>query len=418
MVRFLVRFMVLGLWAAGTLTGSSQSSLAQEWTRFRGPNGSGISQAKSIPTRWTAENYEWQVALAGSGYSSPVIWGDRLFLTLADDDSGTRALICINTRNGKLRWKHEFADAAYTIHQLTSRVSATPALDAQRVYVLWGTDDELVAQALTHDGKLIWTQSLGPYKSLHGIASSPIVHDGQLLVANDQDKSSSLMALRAATGEKVWSVARQTTANYSTPCLFTNGGRATEVIFSSRDKGLSAVDVLSGKLAWELAVFKSHVAVASPVVADNYIVGVSGGVGVPEELVTIQVQRQKPTRPLELYRIEQTAPFVPTPLVYQGMLFSISDEGVAMSIDLAAGKVHWKQRLQNKFYSSPICINGKLYIASTDGEVVVLEASNRFHVLARNRLADGMQATPAVAGNRMFLRTFTSLICIAGTGGP
>ena len=100
------------------------------------------------------------------------------------------------------------------------------------------------------------------------------------------------------------------------------------------------------------------------------------------------------------------------------MLFSISDEGVAMSIDLAAGKVHWKQRLQNKFYSSPICINGKLYIAATDGEVVVLEASNRFHVLARNRLADGMQATPAVAGNRMFLRTFTSLICIAGTGGP
>ena len=115
LVRFMVRFMVLGLWAAATLAGSSQSSLAQEWTRFRGPNGSGISQAKSIPTRWTAENYQWQVPLAGSGYSSPVIWGDRLFLTLADDDSGTRALICINTRNGKLRWKHEFADATYTI---------------------------------------------------------------------------------------------------------------------------------------------------------------------------------------------------------------------------------------------------------------------------------------------------------------
>ena len=89
-----------------------------------------------------------------------------------------------------------------------------------------------------------------------------------------------------------------------------------------------------------------------------------------------------------------------------------------MTIDLDSGKVHWKQRLQNKFYSAPICSNDKLYMAATDGEVVVLEASNRFHVLARNRLADGMQATPAVAGNRMFLRTFTSLICIAGTDSP
>ncbi|MEE3371339.1 MAG: PQQ-binding-like beta-propeller repeat protein [Planctomycetota bacterium] len=414
----MLRFMGLSLWATGTLAAFTQSGPAQEWSRFRGPNGSGISPAKSIPTRWTAADYQWQVPLAGSGYSSPVIWGDRLFLTLADNNSGRRSLVCIDTRNGKTRWKHGFADATYTIHQLNSRVSATPALDALRVYVLWGTDDELIAQALTHDGKLIWSQSLGPYKSLHGIASSPIVHDGQLLVANDQDKSSSLMALNAATGEQVWSLSRQTTANYSTPCLFTNGDRSTEVIFSSRDKGLSAVDVTSGKLTWELAVFKSHVAVASPVVAGNYIVGVSGGVGVPEELVTIQLQSQQPARPLELYRIEQTAPFVPTPLVHQGMLFSVSDEGVAMSIDLASGKLHWKQRLQNKFYSSPICINGKLYIAATDGEVLVLEASDQFQVLARNRLADGMQATPAVAGNSMFLRTFTSLICITGTGAP
>ena len=414
----MVRFMGLSLWAAGTLAAFAQSGPAQEWPRFRGPNGSGISPTKSIPTRWTAADYQWQVPLAGSGYSSPVVWGDRLFLTLADKNSGRRSVVCIDTRNGTTRWNHGFADATYTIHQLNSRVSATPALDAQRVYVLWGTDDELIAQALTHDGKLIWSQSLGPYKSLHGIASSPIVHDGQLLVANDQDKSSSLMALNAATGKQVWSLSRQTTANYSTPCLFTNGDRSTEVIFSSRDKGLSAVDVTSGKLAWELAVFSSHVAVASPVVAGNYIVGVSGGVGVPEELVTIQLQRQQPARPRELYRIEQAAPFVPTPLVHQGMLFSVSDEGVAMSIDLASGKLHWKQRLQNKFYSSPICINGKLYIAATDGEVLVLEAADQFQVLARNRLADGMQATPAVAGNRMFLRTYTSLICIAGTGAP
>ena len=414
----MVRFIRVSLLTLFALAAMLRPSPAQEWTRFRGPNGSGISPAKSIPTRWTEKDFHWQVPLTGSGYSSPVVWGNRLFLTSADDKSGTRSLICIDTRNGKIRWKHGFAEAAYTIHQLNSRVSATPALDAQRVYVLWGTDHELIAQALTHKGKLVWTKSLGPYKSLHGIASSPIVHEGQLLVANDQDKSSSLMALNAATGEKVWSLSRQTTANYSTPCLFESGDRSTEVIFSSRDKGLSAVDVTSGKLAWELAVFQSHVAVASPVVADNYIVGVSGGVGVPEELVTIQLQSQKPARPLELYRIEQAAPFVPTPLVHQGMLFSVSDEGVAMSIDLASGKLHWKKRLQNKFYSSPICVDGKLYIAATDGEVLVLEASNRFHVLARNRLADGMQATPAVADNRMYLRTFTSLICIAGTGTP
>ena len=391
---------------------------AQEWTRFRGPNGSGISHTKSIPTRWTEANFYWQVELAGSGYSSPVVWGNRLFLTSADDNTGTRSLVCIDTSDGKTLWKHGFADATYAIHPLNSRVSATPVLDAQRVYVLWGTDDALIAQALTHEGDLIWTKSLGPYKSLHGIASSPIVFDGRLLVANDQDKASTLLALNAATGQRAWSLSRKTTANYSTPCLFENGDRPAEVIFSSRDKGLSAVDAASGQLLWELPVFQSHVAVASPIVAGKFIVGVSGGVGVPEELVTIEFDGQNPGRPVERYRLEQATPFVPTPLAHQGLLFSVSDEGIAMCVDLTSGRLHWKRRLQNKFYASPICVDGKIYIAATDGEVLVLAASTAFNLIARNRVSDGIHATPAVSNDRMYLRTYTSLICVGGAANP
>lgn len=396
---------------------SYNSSSAQEWTRFRGPNGSGISTTPTIPTRWTDGDFNWQVGVPGVGHSSPVIWGDRLFLTSSNDDTGVRTLRCIDTRDGKTLWTYDVLSADYTKHQLNSRASATPTVDAHHVYVCWSTNDRLVAQALTHDGHEVWTKQLGPYQALHGIAASPIVRDDLLFVANDQDKQSSVMALDAKTGSEKWSVGRNTTANYSTPCFLESDVHDLAVIFTSRDQGLTSIDVATGKIFWELPVFQSHVAVASPIVTNNFVVGVSGGVGVPEEVVTVSFNNEDPT-PREVYRLEASTPFVPTPLAYRDMLFTISDEGVAVCADLASGDIHWQERLKGKFYASPVCVDGKIYCASTGNQVIVLEAARNFKILARNQLPDGCHATPAISRGTLYLRTFSSLISIGNRPRP
>ncbi|MBI86118.1 MAG: hypothetical protein CMJ81_23220 [Planctomycetaceae bacterium] len=411
-VFHVMRAVFVTILVVATIPGTTD---AQEWTRFRGPNGSGISDAKSIPSRWTKDDFNWKVAIPGSGHSSPVVWGNRLFLTSADEASGTCSLRCIDTQDGRTIWTHNFSKADYSKHQLNSRASATPALDANHVYVCWATDDELVAQAVSHQGDTVWTKSLGPYKAQHGIAASPIVHGGLLLIANDQDNESSALALEAGTGKTKWSVLRNTTANYSTPCLFNTGDDIFNVIFTSRDRGLTAIDVRSGKIDWELAAFKSHVSVASPIIADEYIVGASGGVGVPDEVVIVGFRdKQNLQAPTELHRLEVSTSFVPTPLSHRGMLFTVSDEGVALCVDLKTGKLYWKERLKNKFYSSPVCVDDKIYFTSRDGEVVVVEAAGEFNLLARNQVGDECHATPAVSGGRMYLRTFSSLISIGG----
>ena len=396
---------------------SYNSSSAQDWTRFRGPNGSGISTSPTIPTRWTDGDFNWQVGVPGSGHSSPVIWGDRLFLTSSNDDTGERTLRCIDTRDGKTLWTYDVLSADYTKHQLNSRASATPTVDAHHVYVCWSTNDSLVAQALTHDGHEVWTKQLGPYQALHGIAASPIVRDNLLFVANDQDKQSSVMALDAKTGTEKWAIGRNTTANYSTPCFLESAEHDLAVIFTSRDQGLTSIDAASGKVFWELPVFQSHVAVASPIVTSDFVVGVSGGVGVPEEVVTVGFH-QGDRIPQEVYRLENSTPFVPTPLAYDGMLFTISDEGIAVCADLSSGEVHWQERLKDKFYASPVCVDGKIYCASTGNQVIVLKATRNFNILARNQLPDGCHATPAISSGVMYLRTFSSLISIGNPSAP
>ena len=189
------------------------------------------------------------------------------------------------------------------------------------------------------------------------------------------------------------------------------------MIFTSRDQGLTSIDVATGKISWELPVFQSHVAVASPIVTNNVVVGVSGGVGVPEEVVTVSFNNEDPT-PHEVYRLEASTPFVPTPLAYHDMLFTISDEGVAVCADLASGNIHWQERLKGKFYASPVCVDGKIYCASTGNQVIVLEAARNFKILARNQLPDGCHATPAISRSTLYLRTFSSLISIGNRLRP
>src|ERR1043166_6942206 len=158
---------------------------SQHWPRFRGPNGSGVSEAV-LPTKWTDKNYRWQVKLPGPGHSSPIVWGDRLFVTGADD-AGKLYVICVDTASGKEYWRRDFPAGKAGGHKDNNLASSTPAADAERVYIAWGTAKEVALVALTHQGKDVWRRDLGPYRAGHGFGASPIVHDGIVIMACEKD---------------------------------------------------------------------------------------------------------------------------------------------------------------------------------------------------------------------------------------
>jgi outer membrane protein assembly factor BamB len=391
---------------------TAATAMAQEWTRFRGPNGSGLSPA-AIPARWTDKDVNWKVKLPGRGHSSPVLWGQRIFVTCGEDKTGRRLVVCLRAEDGKQLWLREYPGMPYRQHQDNSYASATPAVDKDHVYVTWGNPREYLVAALTHDGKEVWRRDLGPYRAGHGFGASPIVHEDLLIVPNDQDGPSTLAALDCATGKIRWEVARQSKYGYATPSVYQPPGRPAELIVVSYDQGVAGIEPSTGRTLWQRDVFsKAHVeaAIASPIVAGDLVVSTAGYLGVRYEVIALQPYAAKHTEPV--YRLERGAPLVPTPLIKDDLLFLWNDRGVVTCADARSGKVFWQERVPGSFYGSPVCAGDNLYCISREGDVVVLAASRKFDLRPRNPLGEGSHSTPAVAGGAMYLRTFGQLVSV------
>jgi outer membrane protein assembly factor BamB len=389
---------------------------AQEWTRFRGPNGSGLSDAATVPSQWTEKDYAWQVELPGVGHSSPVLWGDRLFVTCADEKTGQRTVICLRAADGRRLWTRDFGGEKHGKHQDNSFASATPAADAHHVYVCWSGPKESPVIALDHAGKEVWRTDLGPFRSGHGSGPSPIVHDGRVIVPHDHDGGGALYALDAASGKVAWKVPRKSKATYTTPCVLHPKGKPAELIFTNYEHGVTSIDPTSGKVNWEADVFdKRHIetAIGSPGVAGGLVFATSGWLGVRQEVVAVRPPVEaKEAR--AVFSIDRSAPLCTTPLVKDDLLFLWSDGGMVTCADAATGQVHWRERAPGSYYRSPICVGDRLYCPSREGEVVVLAAAKKFELIARNPLPEGTHATPAVAHGTMYLRTFSRLIAVGG----
>lgn len=410
----------------------SLESAAEEWPRFRGPNGSGISPATTIPAEWTAENYNWQIDLPVQGSSSPILWGKRLFLMGADADAGLRSVLCINADSGEILWRRDYPVQRHYQHRDNDFASATPCVDEDGLILVWADPEQLVMTALNLDGEEIWQRDLGPYKGLHGSSNSPIIADGLVVLANDQmdpkrfswylpegtnmdPGKSFLIALDRQTGETRWKIDRKSElAGYATPCIRRVGDR-TEVVFTSTPHGVTAVDLQSGRISWEIDGLWDNRTVASPQLFED-LVFASFGQGLSGQRL-VAVRPEKPGSPKGelVYDITKNVPLVPSFVVKDSLLFLWTDSGIVTCADAATGKVHWRERVGGDFYSSPIWIDGRLYCVSKRGQVVVLAAGKNFEVLARNELGEKTFATPAVANGVMFLRTQSRLHALGKT---
>ena len=406
--------------AAATLAALSTSSAAsaEEWNRFRGPNGAGVSDATTVPTEWTDNDYNWKIDLPGKGHSSPVAWGSHIFVTCANEKSKTRTVQCFHVADGEEVWRKDISFEPYKQQKNNSYASSTPTVDADHVYVLWHSKVASPLIAYDHKGKKAWEYDLGPYLHGQGGATSPIVYGDIVLAAHDHKNDSFLVAVDRISGKERWKIPREgKRACYGTPCINTPKDRPTEIIFSHCYEGIVGVDPKTGRQNWHIDVFgrASQRALGSPIIAGDLVVASSGGVGGERQVVAVNPQLAgDKVQVKEAYRVVRQAPHVPTPLVYRDWMFLWSDTGIATCAQRDSGKVVWQKRIGGNFYSSPICIDGKLYCVDLDGEVVVIAASDKYELLSRNSLGHPSRATPAVSNGALIIRTESQVISIGG----
>ena len=417
----------------GAASSAHAGPAAGDWTRFRGPNGSGVSEA-AAPVRFGEKDFDWKIELPGTGHSSPVVWGEHVFVTAADEDTDRRLLLCVNLADGTVVWEHAFELKPYKMHGDNSYASSTPAVDDKHVYVQWTTQDSFTVLAVRHDGTEAWREELGRYKTQHGGGGSPVVHGGLVVVNLDHDEPGSFVAaLDRDTGDVRWKTPRGSTMfSTSTPCVFTDDAGREQLVFTTNANGFAALDPASGEVLWELpGVFPQRV-VSSPVAGPGVVVGACGqGAGgvltlavrppgasaspPPQEgRAVVAGATSKSDEPRVAYRLTEKVAYVPTPLVYKEWLFTWSDGGTVTCHDAATGERVWQEDVKGTFFASPICAGGNLYCVSKRGEVVVVRAADKFELLARNDLGEASHATPAVAGGRIILRTAGHLISVGG----
>ena len=392
------------------------SGKAQEWTRFRGPNGTGISLAKGIPSKFTLADANWRVALKGEGHSSLVLWGDRVFVTGSDARKESFIVQCLKVADGLEVWSLTRPQKPYRIHKFNHLASSSPATDGKRLVVLVSEPGAHTVFALDMDGKKLWERTFETIISNHGSGVSPVFHGDKVVLAGDEENQSFLAALDAASGNVLWKTDRANVKTaFSTPCRFVDPSGTEGLLFNSMAHGITFVDPSTGKTFWEQGGLFDKRTVSSCLVADGLLIGTCGSGQGGNYLVAVKPGRAaKGASPSLAYKLRRSMPYVPTSVARDGLLFLWSDAGIVTCVEARTGKVHWQERVEGRFFGSPVWVEGRLFCISTTGKVVVIAASDKFKPIAVNDLGEASNATPALGGNRMYLRTLGQLVSLGG----
>jgi outer membrane protein assembly factor BamB len=370
---------------------------------------------------WTESDYLFNTVLPGVGHSSPVIYQDKVFLQSADPKSATQFVLCLNADTGEILWRKEFPIASYRIHTRNSFASATPAVDERHVYVGWATPEESTLAAFDHQGTEIWRQTFGPYVSQHGFGASPVMYQDMVILCLQQEKpqqddprteTSSIVAVDRFTGKKIWQTMRMTeNTSYSVPCILSRPNQLDELICCSTVDGIFSLNPRTGQMNWSCEVFSMRT-VSSPVISAGLIFGSTGSGAGGNYVVALKPGPD----PQVAYEVKRNAPYVPTPVAYQDLIFLWFDKGIVTCLDAATGHQHWQERVGGNYSGSPVVVGGNVYCISDEGNVVVLAANSRFKKLGQVSLGEESRSTPAIAHGRMYLRTYSHLICVGGRG--
>lgn len=412
----------------------ASSARAENWERFRGPNGTGISGDKNVPIQFgTNENVRWKVKIDGTGHSSPIVWGDRVFLQAASPDASERFLLCLDAKSGAQLWKKSVPaiKPQQPLRHDTSLASASATTDGQAVYVPFWDGKAIIMTAYDFKGEKLWDRNLGQFVSQHGAGASPILYKDLLIFSVDMDafrdvekktgpvaNASILYAFDKKTGKTVWHEPREAIrACYSVPFLLEKPGAAPELIVTS-SSAITSYNPETGKSNWywTWTFPKSPLrTIAATTYCNGLFLACSGDGSGDRFAVAVGLKgKQDANRPELAWSSTKDFPYVPCPLIKGEHVFFVNDLGRAGCFVGKNGKKLWTETVAEKFYASPVMIDDKIYAASERGDVYVFAADAReYRQLARNSLGETIRATPAVANGALFIRTDKHLYCIA-----
>ena len=400
------------------------STMAQEWTRFRGPNGTGVVADADLPTK--LKEPDWTTDLAGVGSSCPVAWGDRIFVTSCDMESAEIRVQCLSIDDGSENWIKLFESTPYHLHDRNTFAASTPAVDQDYVYVCFADPDHTFLVALDHEGQEIWRRDFGRFVSSHGFGASPMVHGDLVVMCNSQSKErlpagvapgrSRLIAVNRMTGEDVWSLDLTTRrVCYGVPCIWKDADGKEQLVNCNTGDGFYCVDPATGIKNWSALPFKMRV-VATPLVVEDLLIGSCGSGGGGNYLVTIKPSKFASGESGNRDNVQpeytvRASNYVPCPVAIDDLLFIFTDKGIAQCVDLKTGKLYWKERLSSGFSASPVANGTHIYAVDEEGTVFVVRAAKAFEQVSKFSLGHATRATPMIAKNRIIFRTASQLMC-------
>ena len=403
---------------------SASLDAAGNWPQFRGPDGDGQSDAKMLPlTFGETEHVKWKTPIHGKGWSSPVILGSQIWLTTATEDGRELSAVCVDKESGKiLHDKILFhVENPQFCHKFNSYASPTPVVEEGRVYVTFGSPGTACLD--TRDAKVLWSRTDFVCNHFRGAGSSPIVF-GDLLIMNfDGSDNQFIVALDKKTGKTAWQTQRGIDYQdleadgkpkgdgdyrkaFSTPNVIRPDGKP--VLLSSGAKAHYGYDPLTGKELWRVEERGQHSASSRPIAGFGLAFFTTGfGKG---QLLAVQLGGSGVLDPSQVaWRVDRNVANKPSLLLVDDLLFMIDDGGIASCIEAKTGKEVWRERVPGNYSASPIFADGRIYLCSEHGEVVVLAPGREFKKLAENKLDGGFMASPAVSGKALFLRSKTDL---------
>lgn len=392
---------------------------AEDWPQFRGPTGQGHATEQGLPLEWSeSRNVLWKTPVPGSGWSSPVVAGGKVWLTTVvetkerrDRISASLRALAFDVESGREVVNVEVFQIkdAGVINPKNSRASPTPIVDGDRVFVHFGADG---TAALSTSGQILWTARL-PYESQHGNGGSPALYRDLLIVNCDGNGAEAYVAaLDTATGKIRWKTPRRKPADqaYSTPLVITVGDR--DEVVSVGAYRAAAYDPMTGQEIWRVSYGDGFSNVPRPVFGRG-LVYIATGFQTPSLIAVRPEGKGDITRSSVAWTISRGAPYTPSPLIVGDDFYYVSDTGVLSLADATSGKIVWQQRLGGNYSASPVFADGRIYFQSEEGETTVIAPGREFRKLAVNRLDGSTLASMAVAQRSIFIRSQSHLYRIA-----
>lgn len=385
----------------------TQAELKANYPFFRGPLGDGVTFLKNTPTEWNGaagKNVVWKVKVPKSGFSSPIIWGNQLFVTGADAQA--RMVYCYDKNSGKLLWEAAADNIQGSpakmpkVTEDTGLAAPTMATDGRAVFAIFGTGDVI---GLDMSGKRLWARNLGVPDNHYGHSSSLIIYKDKLLVQYDTNRSGKLMALSTQTGETVWETARNSKISWSSPILVNTGSR-TEVILTT-NPNVNGYDPETGKELWNIACLSGEVGPSA-----GYADGMVFAANEYAKLVGIKLGGA----PEIVWEADEFLPEVASPLAVNGLLYVATSYGVLACYDAKSGEKQWEQDYGGSFYASPIYADGKVYITDMTGKTYIVKATRDYQLVGTPELGEKSVCSPIFQDGKVYLRGMNNLYCIGG----